>query len=838
MELSLSTWVSFLALLYYSVLLVIILRQRPYSRVQVLFSLYLLSMIIWSFASFMIFAGMHNPSTLFWNRFLVVGSMAMPVAFYGFVMTFLGKYSRTWVRISILSYIVMQVLNLTGLVVTQANLVNNNLVNEYGPGLPIVSTFWIFFLGSSTYELIREYRRSKDLTYRNRLRYLLLVIIVIFSGNLTNLSDLQSLPTDVAANILSAMLITFAILRHHLLDISTFVRKGALYSIPTVLIGASYYLAIQSVLMLFPNIKGIDLFFFSITAAILTALVFQPFLSRMQVWIDRMFFREKYDASLMLERISRNAAHLLDLESITKLILSEVIQTLHIHRGAILIKRQEGGYFALANQIGFEEIANLIWEFSHPVVEFLEPRDKPLTRFDLEALLITKTLTVEIRSELDQVGAELFIPLKVKDEMVGIFILGNKLSGLTFSEDDQLTLTTLANQTAVAIENARLFSAEQNRREELDALYELTRQLVATNEVNAVIQNTTHHVVTSAHVTFSRILTPDERGGFYCRAAYPIRSIHYNLGVERFEPQVALPFYDYALKQSGPVFVNRTDPGITDEISKALMLDLANTLCMCPLKVSGEELGLLVLGERREANREPFDPDKMRMISAIADQAANALQRANMHEQMENTFLETVLALANAMDARDSYTSNHSHRLSTMAEILCREVNGSEEEVWAVHWAGMLHDIGKIGVPDQILKKNGPLSSEDWVTMRQHPDIGARIVEPVKKLGNVAPLIRAHHEWYNGSGYPQKLKGKEIPLGARILTIADAFTAMTDERIYHKPLTEEEAIKELRNNKETQFDPELVEVFISLLERGMFPKQSELESIFHIRKEK
>ncbi len=831
MDFSLSTLVTFVALIYYSALLVIIIRQRPYSRVQMLFGLYLLSMIIWSFAAFMIFSNVDGTATLFWNRFLIVGSMGMPIAFYGFVMSFLGKYRRLWVRISILSYIVMQIVNLSGLVVTQAVVENKQLINEYGPGLPIVSTFWIFFIGFSTFELIREYRRSKDVTYRNRLRYLLLTIIVIFSGNLTNLTSLKSLPTDVAANIVSAMLITFAILRHHLLDISAVVRKGVLYSIPTMMIGATYFLAIQSMLMLFPGIKGFDLFLFSLTAAILTALIIQPFLNQAQIWIDRMFFREKYDASVMLERISRNAAHLLDLESITKFILSEVTQTLHIRKGAILIKRQDGGYYTLTSQIGFEDTANIIWEFSHPVVGILSSRDSPVTRFDMEALLITKTVSPETRAELDQIGGELFIPLKAKDELVGIFILGIKLSELTYSEDDELTLATLANQTAVAIENARLYSAEQNRREELDALYELTRQLVATNEVNTVIQNTTHHVVTSAHVTFSRILTPDDRGGFYCRAAYPIRNISYNLGVERFEPQIALPYYEFAIKQHEPVFINRSDPGITDEVSKALMLDLANTLCMCPLKVSGEILGLLILGERREANREPFDADKMRLISAIADQAANALQRANMHEQMENTFLETVLALANAMDARDTYTNNHSQRLSTMAEILCREVNGSEDEVWAVHWAGMLHDIGKIGVPDQILRKKGPLSAEDWVMMKKHPDIGARIVAPVKKLGNVAPLIRAHHERYDGTGYPERLKGKDIPLGARILSIADAFTAMTDDRVYHRPLSQSEAILELRNKKEIQFDPELVEVFISLLERGVFPRRSELEII-------
>ena len=831
-----SSLISAIALIYYGVLCVIILRQKNLTKVHIYFSVYLISMTFWSMAAFMIFAEVPIMDTLFWNRMLVVGSLGMPVGFLLFVLAFLGRDERRWLFIGVISYIVEQVLNLTGQLITSASAMNGKLTNTYGSALPIVSTIWVVFIGYATYELIREFRRSKDEIFRNRLKYLAITFIVITVGNLTNLTELGQYPSDVSANILAAMFTTFAILRHQLLDISAVVRKGILYSIPTILIGATYYLVIQSVLRLFPESGGFNLILLSILTAVLTALVVQPFLDRAQTWLDRLFFREKYDASLMLERISRTAAHLLDLESITTFILKEVTQTLHIRKGAILIKRQDGGYFSLTSQIGFDDSANFFWEFNHPVVGVLAARETPITRYDLEAILITKWISPEIRAELDNISGHVYIPLKSKDQLVGIFILGPKLSELTYSESDQLNLATLANQTAVAIENARLYSAEQNRREELDALYELTRQLVATNEVNTVIQNTTHHVVTSAHVTFSRILTPDERGGFYCRAAYPIRNISYNLGVERFEPANTIPYYEYAVKQPEPTFINRSDPGITDEISTALMLDLANTLCMCPLKVGGEVLGLLVLGERRESNREPFDTDKMRMISAIADQAANALQRANMHEQMENTFLETVLALANAMDARDSYTNNHSQRLSTMAEIMCREVNVSEDEVWAVHWAGMLHDIGKIGVPDQILRKNGPLSAEDWIKMRQHPDIGARIVAPVKKLGNVAPLIRAHHERFDGNGYPEKLKGKNIPLGARILSIADAYTAMTDERVYHRPLSQEEAIKELRDKKETQFDPELVEVFISLLERGAFPVYSELESIFGTQK--
>jgi len=130
-----------------------------------------------------------------------------------------------------------------------------------------------------------------------------------------------------------------------------------------------------------------------------------------------------------------------------------------------------------------------------------------------------------------------------------------------------------------------------------------------------------------------------------------------------------------------------------------------------------------------------------------------------------------------------------------------------------MHWAGILHDIGKIGVPDQILNKKGSLTKKEWVIMKEHPVIGAQIVEPVKYLAHVSPIIRAHHEKFDGTGYPYGLEGDDIPLGSRILAVVDAYTAIRDERIYSKAHTHEEAIAELRRASGTQFDPKIVDVF-------------------------
>jgi putative nucleotidyltransferase with HDIG domain len=180
-------------------------------------------------------------------------------------------------------------------------------------------------------------------------------------------------------------------------------------------------------------------------------------------------------------------------------------------------------------------------------------------------------------------------------------------------------------------------------------------------------------------------------------------------------------------------------------------------------------------------------------------------------------FEQTIGALANAVDARDRYTRGHSGRVSHISEAMCRVMKLPEPEIEKIKWAGLLHDVGKIGIRDNILLKEGPLDREERVLMNQHPSIGAEIVAPARQLTEEAPLIRAHHEWFNGSGYPDGIEVLDIPLGARILTIADAYEAMTSSRPYRKvALSHEIAIAELEKFSGIQFDPDIVPILVGL----------------------
>jgi putative nucleotidyltransferase with HDIG domain len=183
--------------------------------------------------------------------------------------------------------------------------------------------------------------------------------------------------------------------------------------------------------------------------------------------------------------------------------------------------------------------------------------------------------------------------------------------------------------------------------------------------------------------------------------------------------------------------------------------------------------------------------------------------------EMRDMFTQTIGALAEAVDKRDPYTSKHSVRVKEIAVDIGRVMRVGDAELEALEWGGLLHDVGKIGVPDSVLKKAERLTKDERMVMNSHPVLGAQIIAPVTKLAPELPIIRHHHEWYNGSGYPDRLIGDEIPKLARVLHVADAFEAMTAARPYRMtPLTLEQALGELRKFAGIQFDPVMVDAFV------------------------
>jgi len=627
--------------LIFGALELIIALSKPKTRLQRIFQAYLLAMFFWSVSAFMTLSGVVE--VLPWFRLMTIAPIIMTVAFFYFVQALFGL-RRRWVPLVIIYGVILIPLSLfTPLLIKEASLEASKLNYEFGPLLffAAIPGYGLNFL--SLAELAKGYAQTNDINQQNRFRYLILGVSITILATLINFTELGKYPVDIAANAVTALLIAYAILRHQLLDIQFVVRLGLLYSITTAILGLIYYLAISLVLQTVEIFSNSRIFLLSVIVAVVTAIVVTPLRESAQSWIDRLFYREKYNAGLMLQRLSQATASVLDLDKVTITILSDIVETLHIIHAAIFIKDNSNGNYKILAEHGLRIKTTPVFDPDHPIIKWLAYNNKVLLKNDLGVKPIFKSIWSNEMDYINEFQAELFIPLSTKGELVGFLIVGQKKSAQPYTYDDEIILSTLANQTAIAIENARLY------------------------------------------------------------------------------------------------------------------------------------------------------------------------------EDLENTFVQTVVTLANAIDMRDTYTSSHSQRIAEWGAEIARTLGASPQETQAVYWGGLLHDIGKIGIPDSILKKPSKLNESEWEVIRKHTILGAQLVAPIKKLADVAPIIESSHERHDGTGYPYGLKGEEIPFGARIVSVVDSYSAMRDERSYKKSMSYSDATEEIKRNSGILYDPQVVNAFLSVV---------------------
>lgn len=255
---------------------------------------------------------------------------------------------------------------------------------------------------------------------------------------------------------------------------------------------------------------------------------------------------------------------------------------------------------------------------------------------------------------------------------------------------------------------------------------------------------------------------------------------------------------------------------LADKEGLSIIAGQAECVVMIPMRTSSEVVGLMmaVCADSREV-----DEGSWKLLRAIGEEVGVVVENVRLYENLRLAYLSTIRALAEAVDAKDSYTRGHSDRVSALAEATAAELGLPSEEVENIRNAGYLHDIGKIGTPDSVLTKSGVLTADEMETMKLHPGASQRILSHAQLPDGVKAMIRHHHERFDGSGYPDGLKGDEIPLGSKILAVADAYEAMTSNRPYRDSLTVTEALRELKSHSGDQFDPRIVDAFLRVREK-------------------
>jgi response regulator RpfG family c-di-GMP phosphodiesterase len=381
---------------------------------------------------------------------------------------------------------------------------------------------------------------------------------------------------------------------------------------------------------------------------------------------------------------------------------------------------------------------------------------------------------------------------------------------------DQLSMVIerTMRERSLFVENVLLKEEVKGKQRILDLNRELEEKIRELETVNLILRRLDHPA--SSRALFETLVN-------LCGEITSCDEAHFViLDQEKKEPSVISSFYEGAGegdKESHPVPQDLLDRMATEGLPVLVKgEDGKGNLIAAPLKIRSSPFGALVLKARN--GKGPLKERDLYYLDFLLDKASSSIENFALYDNLYQSLFSILYAFVETLEARDAYTKQHSSRVTRYAVAMAKALDRPEEEIEILQVAANLHDIGKIGVPDHILLKPGKLTDEEYEVIKKHPLIGSHIIGHFDMWSKEQGVIRAHHERWDGRGYPDRLKEEQIPYLARIISIADVYDALTSDRSYRSKMPQGKAVALLRENAGSQFDPEISEIFLHLLDRG------------------
>ncbi len=507
----------------------------------------------------------------------------------------------------------------------------------------------------------------------------------------------------------------------------------------------------------------------------------------------------------ILNEVTKVTSQTFDINKILGRFLDITMEAAGADAGSILLidKNSDTLNFAVARGSKAEKLKDYKLAIGEGIAGWVAQSGKPLITPDVSR---DKRFAAKISKEINYPTKNIICaPLKFEEEVLGVIELINKKGKGVFNEGDLEILEVFTPYIGVIIKNAQLFIENKRKIERLEHLIEITKFVNSTLNLDALLDRMLKISTDVLNAEAGSILLLDEeKDELVFAAATGEKSDK----IKEIRVPVGEGVVGWVAREDKPVLIAdaQNDPRFFKKADQKTKFK-TKTIVAVPLKTKDKLIGVVEVLNKKDDTL--FNEEDMNLLEALSNQAAVAIENAKLYENLKQLFLNTVKSLAAAIETKDIYTRGHSERVTQYSLIIAKKLGIESDELENLRLSALLHDIGKIGIDESILRKPAKLSPAEFEEIKKHPIYAANILESIPQLKEIIPIIKHHHERYDGQGYPDGLKGTDIPYLSRIIAIADTFDAMSSSRPYRQALPLDICLQEIIKCSGTQFDSEI-----------------------------
>ena len=824
-------YISAIALFIYVAMMLIFLAAKR-NRIVNSFLLVLLSMICWTGGSCFMRALLW-PNYIFWYHVSLFGLLCLPYAYYLLVNAMAEKEGGIEKYIYPVMLGGLFLLNIPGGMLFHWPVIVHNGENIRFVYDKIDWKSVIFFAAAgivvihTLYNLIQC--RKKNRKHARQMNTVIAGIVIVLGGNIALMFPVfAGFPIDILAGLINAFFLVYALAQRNLFEVTLLVSETA-----CTVVG--FLISVLLFWFLTPYLRsgmeqvlpGRENHYMVIYSAIFMFCVW----IFMEVWkhvISNTIVRDEAYQAEVLREFNTSVSKSLSMKNVLQELVEVIRKGCHIETVYICIASGEQGYQMMYSNNPLHDRSFRI-KTDNPLIGWMQQNEECTSLDEFYHTVEFKSMWESEKQQLKNLKAQWCIGLKNEDGLIGVVFLSDKEKHKKIGSQDRAFLNSVATISSIAIKNASLYEkiSEEARTDELTGLYnrkyfyELLHETFEENKEGTMVLAMLN---VDDFKLYNQLYGMKAGDTALKKIADIIRASVGNSGsVARYggkEFAVLLPKYDvYAAK----LLVE----SICDQIRQ--MHQEEKTVHLKQLTVSA---GISAAPYAAHTEKELLDNADLAVYHVkhqgknniyIYDIAEKELEKKNKKEsnvQKNREYDATIFALTAAIDAKDHYTFSHSNNVMYYATGLASEMGLDEEFVEIIRQAALMHDVGKIGIPEQILSKPGRLTEEEYEIMKGHVESSIEIIRHLPSLNYVIPAVIGHHERYDGKGYPRRIAGEDIPLSARILGISDAFDAMISKRCYKQAQPLEKVLGILKEEAGKQFDPNLVPIFIQAIESG------------------